>query len=94
MLDRGIPVALGTDGSGSNNSQDLLECAKIAALAALSFKWTGWLLWLALVLVFGRQQDMPLDDLTELTMGQRVFAAAMFLVFILVFVPVPIVSVP
>jgi membrane-associated protease RseP (regulator of RpoE activity) len=66
----------------------------IAALAGLSFKWTGWLLWLALVLVFGRQQDMPLDDLTELTMGQRVFAAAMFLVFILVFVPVPMVNVP
>jgi 5-methylthioadenosine/S-adenosylhomocysteine deaminase len=34
MLDRGIPVALGTDGSGSNNSQDLLECAKIGALLA------------------------------------------------------------
>ena len=60
----------------------------------LSFKWTGWLLWLALVLVFGRQQDMPLDDLTELTVGQRVFAAAMFLVFVLVFVPVPMVAVP
>jgi len=46
------------------------------------------------VLVFGRQQDMPLDDLTELTVGQRVFAAAMFLVFALVFVPVPMVAVP
>lgn len=34
MLDRGIPMRLGTDGSGSNNSQDLLECAKIAALLA------------------------------------------------------------
>lgn len=34
MLDRGIRVTLGTDGSGSNNSQDLLECAKIAALLA------------------------------------------------------------
>jgi len=65
----------------------------IAALAGLSFVWTGWLLWLALVLVFGRQQDMPLDDLTELTVGQRIFAAAMFLVFILVFVPVPLVEV-
>jgi len=30
----GIPVALGADGSGSNNSQDLLECAKIGALLA------------------------------------------------------------
>ena len=32
MLDRGIAVALGTDGSASNTSQDLLECAKIGAL--------------------------------------------------------------
>ena len=34
MIDLGIHVALGTDGSGSNNSQDLLECAKIGALLA------------------------------------------------------------
>ena len=34
MLDRGIPVALATDGSGSENSQDLLEALKIAALLA------------------------------------------------------------
>ena len=34
MLDRGIAVALGTDGSASNTSQDLLECAKIGALLA------------------------------------------------------------
>ena len=34
MLQRGIRVVLGTDGPGSNNSQDLLECAKIGALLA------------------------------------------------------------
>ncbi len=34
MLDRGIRVILGTDGPGVNNSQDLLECAKIACLLA------------------------------------------------------------
>lgn len=32
MLDRAIPVALGTDGSASHNSQDLLETLKVAAL--------------------------------------------------------------
>lgn len=32
MLKQGIPVALGTDGSGSHNSQDLLETLKIAVL--------------------------------------------------------------
>lgn len=34
MLDRGIQVALGTDGSASHNSQDLLETLKIAVLLA------------------------------------------------------------
>jgi 5-methylthioadenosine/S-adenosylhomocysteine deaminase len=34
MLDRGIPVALGTDGPGSQNSQDMLELLKVAALLA------------------------------------------------------------
>jgi 5-methylthioadenosine/S-adenosylhomocysteine deaminase len=34
MLSRGIPVALGTDGPGSQNSQDMLESLKIAALLA------------------------------------------------------------
>jgi 5-methylthioadenosine/S-adenosylhomocysteine deaminase len=34
MLRRGIPVALGTDGPGSNNSQDMLELLKITALLA------------------------------------------------------------
>lgn len=32
MLDRGVTVALGTDGSASHNSQDLLETLKVAAL--------------------------------------------------------------
>jgi 5-methylthioadenosine/S-adenosylhomocysteine deaminase len=34
MLARGIPVALGTDGPGSQNSQDMLESLKVAALLA------------------------------------------------------------
>jgi 5-methylthioadenosine/S-adenosylhomocysteine deaminase len=34
MLDRGIPVALGSDGPGSQNSQDMMESLKIAALLA------------------------------------------------------------
>jgi membrane-associated protease RseP (regulator of RpoE activity) len=66
----------------------------IVALAGLSFVWTGWLLWLGLVLVFGRLQDRPLDDITQLTARQRLFAAAMIVVFVLVFVPVPLVQVP
>jgi 5-methylthioadenosine/S-adenosylhomocysteine deaminase len=34
MLERNIPVCLGTDGPASNDSQDMLETAKVASLAA------------------------------------------------------------
>lgn len=66
----------------------------IALLAALCFVWNGWLLWLMLLLVFGRLQDMPLDDLTGLTTGQRLLAVAMLALFVLVFTPIPLTIVP
>ncbi len=72
----------------------LVTWVVLAALVGLSFVWTGWVLWLALVFVFGRMQDMPLDEITELTGSQRVLAAVMVVVFVLVFVPVPLVLVP
>jgi 5-methylthioadenosine/S-adenosylhomocysteine deaminase len=34
LLRRGVPIALGTDGPGSNNSQDMFETMKAAALLA------------------------------------------------------------
>jgi len=72
----------------------LVTWAVLAALVGLSFVWTGWVLWLALVFIFGRMQDMPLDEITELTASQRALAAVMVVVFVLVFVPVPLVFVP
>jgi len=66
----------------------------IIALAALCFVWTGWIVWLALLLVFGRFQGVPLDDLTELTGPQRRLGVVMLLVFVLVFTPIPLTFVP
>ena len=66
----------------------------LAALVGLSFLWSGWVLWLGLVFLFSRLQDMPLDDLTELTRGQRAFAVGMIAIFFLVFTPIPLTLVP
>jgi Zn-dependent protease len=66
----------------------------VAGLAGMTFLWQGWLLWLGMVLLFGRLQDMPLDDLTRLTARQRIFAVAMIGIFVLVFTPVPLTIVP
>ena len=62
----------------------------MASMVVLSFLWTGWLIWLVLLLVFGRLQDMPLDDITDLNMRQRVFAVGMLVLFLLVFTPIPL----
>jgi 5-methylthioadenosine/S-adenosylhomocysteine deaminase len=39
LLQKGVPVALGTDGSASHNSQDLLETLKTAVLVGQSGQW-------------------------------------------------------
>ncbi|MCB0204900.1 MAG: site-2 protease family protein [Anaerolineae bacterium] len=63
--------------------------AVLAALAVLSIFWQGWLIWIVLIFLFGRTRLAPLDEVTELTPRQKVFAAAMLVLFLLVFTPVP-----
>ncbi|MCA9868833.1 MAG: site-2 protease family protein [Anaerolineae bacterium] len=63
--------------------------AVLAALAVLSIFWQGWLIWIVLIFLFGRARLAPLDEVTELTPRQKVFAAAMLVLFLLVFTPVP-----
>lgn len=68
----------------------MLGWVMLGVMAVLSFVWTGWLLWLVLLLLLTRLQDSPLDDITELTERQKLFATAMLVLFVLVFVPVPL----
>lgn len=63
----------------------------LLALAGLSFLWTGWLIWVALVFAFGQVHAVPLDDITPLRPGERALAGLMVLLFILVFMPIPMV---
>lgn len=67
-----------------------LTWAVVGGLAALSFLWQGWILWVALVLLLGRVHSVPLDDVTELTSGQKALAIACMVIFVLVFIPIPI----
>ncbi len=64
---------------------------RLAVFAALGLGvvWEGWLLWAALLLFLGQRSAEPLDDVTSLTPGQRAFAAAMLILFVLLFTPVP-----
>jgi membrane-associated protease RseP (regulator of RpoE activity) len=68
----------------------ILGYAMLAVMVGLVFLWNGWILWLLILFLAVRLQDMPLDDVTRLTRRQRFFAALMLVVFALTFVPVPL----
>ncbi len=61
----------------------------VGALAALSLLWQGWLIWAAMVLLLGRVHSVPLDDVSPLTEREKSLAVICFVVFVLVFIPIP-----
>jgi membrane-associated protease RseP (regulator of RpoE activity) len=61
----------------------------LIALVALSFVYTGWLLWALLIFLLGRYHAEPLDEITPLDPKRRALAVLGVIIFILVFMPVP-----
>ncbi len=62
----------------------------LVTLGLLGFAWEGWWLWAGLIYLFGRRNAEPLDDITELD-GKRVALAVLaLLLFLLLFMPVPL----
>ena len=62
----------------------------LVILVVLGFAWSGWWLWAFLILIFGRVQAEPLDQITELDSRRKALAVFGLVVFILVFTPVPL----
>ncbi|MCP4140836.1 MAG: site-2 protease family protein [Chloroflexi bacterium] len=62
-----------------------------AALILLGTAWQGWWLWAFMLFFLGRRHAEPLDQITELDPLRRKIAIFMLIVFILVFIPVPLV---
>jgi membrane-associated protease RseP (regulator of RpoE activity) len=61
----------------------------IAILAVLGIFWSGWWLWAVLLFWLGRVQAQLLDQITTLDPNRRLIAFAMIIIFVLVFMPVP-----
>jgi Zn-dependent protease len=63
----------------------------IAGLAALTLLTNGGMsLMLILLIFFGRVHAVPLDNITPLDPRRRLIAVALLVVFVLVFVPIPL----
>lgn len=63
----------------------------LAGMVIMGFMWSGWFLWAALLFLMGRTYAEPLDQITELDNRRKWLARAMIVIFILVFIPIPIV---
>lgn len=64
----------------------------IIGLAALIliFQVYTWVLWIAILFMFGGVYAEPLDDVTELDPKRRLIAILTLIAFLLVFVPIPL----
>lgn len=62
----------------------------LAGLAVLGIFWQGWWLWVFLILLLGSSHAQPLDQITKLDAGRAALAIFGLIVFVLVFVPVPL----
>ncbi len=63
----------------------------LGILILLGFMWSGWWLWAFLILFLGRKQAEPLDEITDLDPRRVQLARFGLVIFILVFIPVPLI---
>jgi hypothetical protein len=64
--------------------------AVLIVLGALGFFWSGWWFWVFLLLLLGRVYAEPLDKITPLDNKRKALAILGVIVFVLVFIPVPL----
>jgi len=64
----------------------------LGILLILGIFWSGWWLWAAMILFLGKTHAEPLDQITPLDSGRKAVAIFGLIVFLLVFIPVPLIS--
>lgn len=61
----------------------------IGLLLVMGIFWSGWWLWAAMLFWLGRVHAQPLDQITTLDAPRKALAVLMLIIFVLVFMPVP-----
>ena len=65
----------------------------LAILVILGFLWSGWWLWAFMILLLGNRYAEPLDEITELDPRRKIIARIGLVLFFLIFMPVPLISI-
>ena len=71
-----------------------LSWATIAILVGLGFFYLGWLLFAVLILFLGARHPPPLNDITKLDVKRKAVGFFTFVVLVIAFSPLPLVSIP
>jgi len=64
----------------------------LGIMLILGIFWSGWWLWAALIFFLGQTHAEPLDQITLLDPNRKVLAIFGLILFVLVFIPVPLIS--
>jgi membrane-associated protease RseP (regulator of RpoE activity) len=67
--------------------------AILTILVLLGFMWSGWWLWAFLILLLGNRRAEPLDEITDLDPGRKAIAWFGLIIFVLIFMPVPLITI-
>ncbi len=65
----------------------------LAILVILGFLWPGWWVWAFIILLIGNRYAEPLDEITELDPNRKILAWIGLVIFFLIFMPVPIITI-
>jgi membrane-associated protease RseP (regulator of RpoE activity) len=65
----------------------------LGILVLLGFVWSGWWLWAFLILFLGRMHAEPLDQITPIDQRRKVIAIVGLLIFVFLFMPVPLITI-
>jgi membrane-associated protease RseP (regulator of RpoE activity) len=63
----------------------------LGALILLGLVWSGWWLWAVLIFFFGRRYAEPLDQITPIDLKRKVLGIIALVIFLFLFIPVPLV---
>jgi membrane-associated protease RseP (regulator of RpoE activity) len=75
---------------GNKNAKKIFPFI-LGALVVLGFAWQGWWLWAALIFFVGGRHAEPLDQITPVDRKHKILGVIALVLFILIFIPVPLI---
>jgi hypothetical protein len=77
----------------AGNKGKWIRPAVLICLTVLGFMWSGWWLWALIIFFLGNFRAEALDEITEINPIRKNLARFGLLIFLLIFMPVPLINI-